>query len=153
MGDLMRRGNLFRNLLAMSALLILVRASLGAEPATAPGAAGAQGASGGVFAREVLPFLSKHCYACHGNGKSKGDLTLDQYRDEPSVERARKVWENVVEMVSSGEMPPSERPRPTVEESERTLRGIDAVLNKLDCEAPRNPGRVTLRRLNRAEYN
>src|SRR4051794_26682857 len=105
MGELMRRSNLFRALLALNLLLILGRVSLGAEPSTATGTAGAKGAAAGVFAQDVLPFLSKHCYACHGNGKSKGDLTLDQYRDEPSVEKARKVWDNVVEMVGSGEMP------------------------------------------------
>src|SRR5215212_6541463 len=64
------------------------------------------------FTRDVVPFLSKHCYGCHGNGKSKGDLTLDRFRDEQSVEKERKVWENVIEMISAGEMPPKNRPRP-----------------------------------------
>src|SRR5262249_20347678 len=62
-------------------------------------------------------------------------------------------WENVVEMLSTGEMPPKNRPRPPAAEVAGTLRAIDEVLNKLDCSEGRNVGRVTLRRLNRTEYN
>jgi len=105
------------------------------------------------FERDALPFLTKHCFSCHGNGKAKGDLTLDQDRDESAVEKNRKVWENVIEMVESGEMPPKNRPRPNAEEQALALNSIDAVLNKLDCTDTPNVGRVTLRRLNRVEYN
>jgi hypothetical protein len=56
-------------------------------------------------------------------------------------------------MVRTGEMPPRERPRPAATEVEAALRSLDAVLAQLDCTGGRNAGRVTLRRLNRAEYN
>ena len=26
---------------------------------------------------DVVPFLAKHCYSCHGKGKKRGDVTLD----------------------------------------------------------------------------
>lgn len=105
------------------------------------------------FAKDAIPFLTKHCYGCHGNGKAKGDLTLDADRNESAVEKNRKVWENVLEMVRAGEMPPKNRPRPSPQEAEVALLAIDGVLNKLDCSQTRNVGRVTLRRLNRVEYN
>lgn len=103
--------------------------------------------------KDSIPFLAKHCYSCHGGGKAKGDLTLDADRDEQAVEKNRRVWENVLEMVRAGEMPPKNRPRPSLQETELALQGIDSVLNKLDCTQARNVGRVTLRRLNRVEYN
>ena len=67
----------------------------------------------------------------------------------------REVWENVVEMVRTGEMPPKAkgRPRPTPSEVELATRAIDDMLDQFDCTGPRNDGRVTIRRLNRAEYN
>ncbi|HEY7310825.1 MAG TPA: DUF1592 domain-containing protein [Gemmataceae bacterium] len=105
------------------------------------------------FVRDVVPFLRQHCYRCHGNGKSRGDLTLDKYKDDESIVKDRKVWENVVQMVRGGEMPPKERPRPPVADREAVLRAIDAVFARFDCGQTRNPGRVTLRRLNRSEYN
>ena len=138
----------------LAAILILGWSAPGVAAPPEPTQAGVEQA--GVqasFAKDAVPFLTKHCYACHGNGKSKGDLTLDTDRDEQAVEKNRKVWENVLEMIRAGEMPPKNRPRPSVEEAEVALLAIDGVLNKLDCSQTRNVGRVTLRRLNRVEYN
>jgi hypothetical protein len=105
------------------------------------------------FSKDVVPFLIKHCYACHGNGKSKGDLTLDRFKDDESVVKNRKVWEDVQQMLRSGEMPPKERPRPAAAEIEGLLKNLDTVLGKIDCHGQGNAGRVTLHRLNRSEYN
>ncbi len=107
-----------------------------------------------TFQHEVVPFLTKHCYACHGNGKRRGDLALDAYKDDLSVQKDRKVWESITHMIRSGEMPPKERKeRPTNAEIAAALKGIDTTLAQFDCTGPRNVGRVTIRRLNRAEYN
>jgi len=35
------------------------------------------------FAKDVVPFLTKHCYSCHGNGKKKADLTLETLSPKP----------------------------------------------------------------------
>src|SRR5579872_1732314 len=107
------------NGLAAATLLLGTPARAGDEAGSAA-PAGLSAPTG--FARDVLPFLSRHCFACHGNGKSRGDLSLDRYRDERAVERDRKVWENVIEMVQSGEMPPRKRPRPTGAETQAALR-------------------------------
>ncbi len=45
------------------------------------------------FAKDAIPFLTKHCYGCHGKRESEGDLTLDSDRNESAVEKNRKVWE------------------------------------------------------------
>ncbi len=50
-------------------------------------------------------------------------------------------------------MPPEDRPQPTAEESARMTAWIKAALERDNCGRPGNPGRVTIRRLNRAEYN
>ncbi len=106
-----------------------------------------------TFTKDVVPFLAKHCYACHGNGKKRGDLTLDKYKDDESLQKDRKVWENVLQMLGSGAMPPKERKRPDKAAIAAVLRDIEGILANVDCTKPRNPGRVTLRRLNRTEYN
>jgi hypothetical protein len=106
-----------------------------------------------TYEKNVLPFLSKHCYACHGNGKKRGGLALDSYRDEEALHKDRKVWEKVLHRIRSGEMPPRGRRRPGNEEIAAVLGSIDTILARLDCQRVANPGRVTIRRLNRAEYN
>ena len=107
------------------------------------------------FQRDVAPFLTAHCYSCHGGGKNKGDLALDKYHDEQAIVQDREVWENVIEMVRTGEMPPKAkgRPRPSPSETDRATRVIDEMLGQCDCTGARNDGRVTIRRLNRTEYN
>ena len=107
------------------------------------------------FATDILPFLKQHCFHCHGkgDGQNEADLTLSRYTDDLSVQQDRKVWDNVLHMLRVGEMPPKERPRPPAAEVEAVIRAIEAVLARLDCAKPQNVGRVTLRRLNRVEYN
>src|SRR5439155_1618957 len=87
----------------------------------APPAAPAQTPPAAGFAKDVVPFLAKHCYACHGNGKRKADLALDKFTDDEAVRKDRKVWDNVLLMVRSGEMPPKEKPRPPAAEADAAL--------------------------------
>ncbi len=105
------------------------------------------------FAADVAPFLVKNCFACHGNGKTRGDLALDKFKTDESIQKDRKVWENVLHMVRSGEMPPKEKPRPAAKDVEAFLQSLDGLLANLDCSGTRNVGRVTLHRLNKNEYN
>ena len=105
------------------------------------------------FQAEVAPFLARYCNGCHGESKPKADLKLTAFRDEGAVLRARKLWVRVKEYVEGGDMPPEGKPKPAPGEVERFTRWVDATLSKVDCASQGDPGRVTLRRLNRAEYN
>ena len=118
-------------------------------------ASSARAPSSARFEKDVVPFLARHCYSCHGGGKNKGELTLDKYRDVKELLKDREVWENVAEMVRTGEMPPKakDRPRPDPSEAELAMKAIDEILDEFDCTGARQDGRVTIRRLNRAEYN
>jgi mono/diheme cytochrome c family protein len=137
-------------LIALAALLGLRQTSLSTDPPgqSAPAAAVS-------FHQDVAPFLTKHCYACHGNGKKKGELALDKYQDEAALQKDRKVWESVLQMVRTGEMPPKGKNRkpPTPAEVEPWLKAVDTLLARYDCTGVHNAGRVTVRRLNRTEYN
>lgn len=148
----MKLGYSFLGVFAFIAVLGL-RPSLHSEDTPRP-ASTAKAAPDATFQKDVLSFLSQHCYSCHGNGKRRGELALDQYKDEQSLIKDRKVWESVIQMVRSGEMPPKEKKqRPSNAEIQAALLAIDNVLAKFDCSGPHNVGRVTVRRLNRVEYN
>lgn len=98
-----------------------------------------------IFQKEVLPFLAKNCFGCHGNGESKADLSLDKYKDDLSLIKDRKVWDNVVNILEKHEMPPKENPQLSTEEIERVVKAIDSILSNLDCGKPGsepNAGRV-----------
>lgn len=102
------------------------------------------------FARDVEPLLANYCYACHGRGKKKGGLALDQHA--AAAAKDHKVWQHILEALRTGEMPPDEEKQPTLDERERIMKWIDFAVFSVDPTNP-DPGRVTIRRLNRVEYN
>lgn len=104
------------------------------------------------YAADVRPLLEKYCGDCHMDGAEKGELNLDSYTDEASIRAGRKTWASVHFNLDTWLMPPEKKPQPTAEERERLTLFIDRILNPYDPDNP-DPGRVTIRRLNRVEYN
>src|SRR5258708_4028486 len=145
--------------LKMAALLALLplgfvqtrAAARPGEPAR-EGGKGAGAAQRISFAKTVAPVLQEYCYPCHGNGKKKGGLALDAYTDEGSAFKDRQVWEKVLENLSLHVMPPENKRQPSQAERDLIAQWIELEILHCDCQHP-DPGRVTLRRLNRAEYN
>ena len=106
-----------------------------------------------AFREEVAPLLAKYCNGCHGAAKPKGGLDLTAFADEAAVVRAPKVWARVIEYVDGGDMPPEGKPKPSAEEAATITRWVEKALVASQCGGEGDPGRVTMRRLNRAEYN
>jgi len=106
------------------------------------------------FEKDILPILEDYCYYCHGDGKKKGDLSLEIFKTEKDIQQNYKISEQIFKYVLAGEMPPKDRKkRPSKKEQ---VLVADWVRNSLDdfyANAPPDPGRVTVRRLNRSEYN
>jgi mono/diheme cytochrome c family protein len=141
-------------LIATAALFpsLPLRSASGAEPlATAKRPA----APVAPFAERTRPLLAKHCFACHGDKKTEGDINLSRYGDNAAVAADRATWEAVLGAIESGAMPPPNRPRLSDEERQSLVRHLERVLFHLDCDDAMtlDPGRVTIRRLNRVEYN
>jgi mono/diheme cytochrome c family protein len=106
-----------------------------------------------TFAKDIAALVNRYCGTCHGEKKPKGGVALTVFTDDGSVLKKRSVWEQVADNLRSGEMPPPGKPRPTAAELETINAWLDAVVFQTDCNGRKDPGRVTLRRLNRAEYN
>lgn len=104
------------------------------------------------FAAKAVPFLKKYCIDCHGGEKPSAELSLDGFRDSASVVRQRKVWDNVQRMLARGEMPPKDETRPSIAEVDAFTAHIRSVFDYADRNAKPDPGRVTMRRLNKTEY-
>ena len=102
----------------------------------------------------VRPIVEKYCVRCHSGAKPRGGLNLDAFKDQAAVLAKPKVWEKVSEYLRGGMMPPEGKPKPTPAELDAFYAWLDADVLKVDCTTgPKDPGRVTIRRLNRAEYN
>ncbi len=107
------------------------------------------------FGTRVVPVVEKYCIGCHNSPKKKGDLLLDVYRKggETAALADLAVWQGVAERVAAREMPPRDQPQPTAAEIDIVTSWVDQASRLRVPLGSRDPGRVTIRRLNRAEYN
>jgi len=106
-----------------------------------------------VYRSRIAPLIERHCFECHGNGATEGDLDLDRFDSAQDIRLGRNVWKKVIQKVQVKAMPPADSPQPSAADRAELVRWLDETLNKVDCVREAQPGRVTLRRLNRVEYS
>ncbi len=103
------------------------------------------------FEESIQPILIDYCYHCHGNGAKKGNVTLDNFTSADALVANPKHWWSVLRNVRAGIMPPAGKPRPSQQEVALLADWIKRDVFGSDPRDP-DPGRVTIRRLNRVEY-
>lgn len=103
------------------------------------------------YRKVIKPILSTYCFDCHANGAKKGNVSFDAFKSDEELTGKRELWHAVLKNTRAHIMPPAKRPRPTAEEQLVLERWIKYDAFALDPKNP-DPGRVTLRRLNRVEY-
>ena len=96
-------------------------------------------------------FWRTYCYGCHGNGERKGGHAFDEFKSDNELVGDIKLWLAVLKNVRSGVMPPPGEERPGEDERRQLFEWIERDVFAADPADP-DPGRVTLRRLNRVEY-
>jgi len=100
---------------------------------------------------ELGALVGAHCVSCHGGARPKGRLDLADF--DPAAAPPELLAE-LLDRVRSGEMPPApeegEESTSDFDPSTRTSF-VEALGARLAALAP-DPGRPTLRRLNRHEY-
>ncbi len=104
------------------------------------------------FHQTVSPILEERCYACHGDGEKKGGLAFDELKTPEQILGNPELWLKVLKNTRSHLMPPAEKTPPTAVEQAALEQWIKTAAFGLNPAQP-DPGRVTLRRLNRTEYH
>ena len=99
----------------------------------------------------VQPLLSTHCYDCHAGGADEGGFKLDGIADLSELMNDQETWSKVLKNVRAGVMPPTNEQKPSVEEIEKLARWVKSGPFRIDV-LDVDPGRVTIHRLNRIEY-
>lgn len=113
-------------------------------------ARGSEPASVERYHDAIEPILIDYCYRCHAEGTIKGGVAFDEGSAADLLNR-RDLWWSVLQNVRAGIMPPAGKPRPTSEEVQTLARWVKRDVFGIDPNDP-DPGRVTVRRLNRIEY-
>lgn len=104
------------------------------------------------FEKEIKPVLKQYCADCHNADKKKGDLDMTSMLTKPDFAADHDTWEKSADLLINHEMPPEKKPQPTADARTKVVEWIEGELQKLAANEPPNPGRVTIRRLNREEY-
>lgn len=120
-----------------------------AETPTATGPA-AQEQALAQFHQIISPILEENCYDCHADGKKKGGMAFDELTSKEQILQNPELWLKVLRNTRSHLMPP-EDPVLTAAQQNTLEQWITTSGFGLDPTRP-DPGRVTVRRLNRAEY-
>ena len=101
---------------------------------------------------KIKPLLKEYCGDCHWGADADAGFNLESYKTLKDLLDARKKWKKVVVRVAAKEMPPADEAEALPDADHKAvLEWLDQLLNSVDCTNI-NPGRVTIRRLNRTEY-
>jgi hypothetical protein len=98
----------------------------------------------------IAPILETHCYECHGDGFDKGKVAFDALDTDEKILKP-DLWLRVLNNTRAGLMPAEKKPRLSAADQAKLERWIKYGVFKIDPQNP-DPGRVTVRRLNRVEY-
>ncbi|HTD66893.1 MAG TPA: DUF1592 domain-containing protein, partial [Candidatus Limnocylindria bacterium] len=107
--------------------------------------------TGAQFRKEVQPILKEYCYDCHGDGANKGQVAFDEFKSDEALLADNDLWLKALKNVRAGIMPPPKKSQPSAEQRRQLEQWIKTAVFKADPQNP-DPGRVTVRRLNRVEY-
>jgi hypothetical protein len=102
------------------------------------------------FNKNIQPILKEYCFDCHGDGAKKGNVAFDELKSSDALLN-HDLWLKVLKNTRAGLMPPEKKPKPSAEDRAKLERWIKYSALGLDAKNP-DPGRVTVRRLNRVEY-
>jgi len=105
-----------------------------------------------AFEDQLLPLLRTYCFDCHGEADAVGGISLAKDRTADELRKNRRFWLSAMQQVQLGAMPPADGDSIDPATATRMVKLIDSLANAVDCVQHPNPGRVTLRRLNRIEY-
>ena len=97
-------------------------------------------------------FVNKYCTQCHGVEKQKADRRFDMLSLSIENFREQEMWQEIVDQLNLGEMPPEHESQPS--ESER-LAVIEMITNGIAEAREKFSGvsnHTVLRRLNKFEY-
>lgn len=127
-----------------------------AEPADTKSAAGQQTVADRQqqLVQKIQPFLKTYCIDCHGLESQDAGIVVSELKSVDQFLSERKTWERVYRMISVGAMPPSDHdPLPSAEERQKVSELLHDELFNFDCDLVYKPGRPTVQRLNRSEFN
>ncbi|HAQ99440.1 MAG TPA: hypothetical protein DCR61_08820 [Verrucomicrobiales bacterium] len=97
-------------------------------------------------------FLKSYCTDCHGTKKQKADRRFDMLPDRITNLEHLMVYQEIVDQLNLGNMPPEGKPQPSIKERSLMVAHLTRRLATARAELQTSEGHSELRRLNSWEY-
>ena len=98
------------------------------------------------------PFFKKYCYNCHDADSEKGDLNLEGLSRKIINSTDATHWQDILDQMNSGEMPPKKKKQPSKEELSAAIGDLTEVLFQAQEKLQDSGGKKVVRYLTRREY-
>lgn len=101
---------------------------------------------------KLQPFLQQYCVSCHGPEKKNGQVRFDTAAWEISTNDEAQRWQDVLDILNTGNMPPEDEKQPPKDEMSGVLDALTRALIVARRRLTDHGGEIAMRRLNRREY-
>ncbi|MDF1812215.1 MAG: DUF1592 domain-containing protein [Verrucomicrobiales bacterium] len=113
----------------------------------------ATSANAAVMPEKHFAVFEKYCLDCHDADTEKGkvnleDLSFNIIEDIPTA----GLWQDILDSINAGEMPPEDKKQISNKEKAELLRDLSTRMVKARGILSDSGGLITMRRLNRREY-
>lgn len=105
-----------------------------------------------ISEKVIGPFLKQHCVRCHGPKDPNGQVRFDEVAWGITNNDSAQRWQDVLDILNAGDMPPEDEPQPSIAELARVLDSLTGTLITARKRLTDNGGEIAMRRLNRREY-
>ncbi|TWU50619.1 hypothetical protein Poly51_39110 [Rubripirellula tenax] len=96
-------------------------------------------------------FVRDNCIRCHNAEEQKGDRSFSLLDSDLDGEEAARQWQDILDVLNLGEMPPEDEPQPKADETKQFVAVVTRQLQAF-YESNKASTESHVRRLNRYEY-
>ncbi len=139
----------------LSAISATARLSIGVSALVmvAPCLAESEAAPQAVSAPDSIEgFFENYCYDCHDSITAKADLNLEDLPRSIADSADALNWQDILDQLNAGEMPPKDKKQPTDEELALVVGDLTESLLEAQGMLRDSGGAIALRRINHREY-
>lgn len=97
-------------------------------------------------------FFKVHCLRCHGPDEQNAKIRIDRIATTIADEAIAQQWQDILDVLNLGQMPPEDEPQPSRQALQDTLETLTETLRDARERLTDTGGAIVIRRLNKREY-
>jgi len=105
-----------------------------------------------IVPEKHLDLMFDYCMDCHNADTQKGKVNLEDLPLEVDTLQHAELWQKVLDVLNSGEMPPENKRQPEKVAKADFLEDLAKTMVLARKKLSDSGGQITMRRLNRREY-